>query len=127
MKDISELNPRGYKTNPFIDANLKVLFDRVMHLQGCIGIDFVVTSGLRDPAQQLQLIKDGKSNALHSKHLAGAACDLYDPEGLLSDWCLSNLDALKNIGLWLEDPKHTPKWLHVQIFAPLSGKRVFIP
>lgn len=127
MKDISELNPHGYKTNPFIDANLKVLFDRVLHLQGCSTLDFVITSGLRDPAQQLQLIKEGKSNALNSKHLAGAACDIYDPEGLLADWCLSNLDALKNIGLWLEDPGHTKNWVHVQIFAPLSGKRIFIP
>jgi uncharacterized protein YcbK (DUF882 family) len=125
MKDISELNPHGYKTNPFIDANLKVLFDRMLQLQGCYGHDFVITSGLRNDAQQLQLIKDHKSNALHSKHLAGAAADVYDPDGLLNKWCKSNLDALKNIGLWCEEKQGN--WQHFQIFAPLSLKRFFNP
>jgi len=127
MKDISELNPNNYKTNPFIEANLKVLFERLMELQGCYGSDLKITSGLRDTTKQLELIKAGKSNALHSKHLAGAACDVYDPKKKLAEWCLSNQDALKKIGLWCEDFKYTKNWSHFQIFAPLSGKRFFIP
>jgi uncharacterized protein YcbK (DUF882 family) len=127
MKDISELNPKKFKTNPFIEANLKVLFDRMMELQGCFGHDLVITSGLRDASKQLELIKAGKSNALHSKHLAGAACDVYDPDKKLAEWCRANVEALKNIGLWCEDFDYTKNWAHFQIFAPLSGKRFFIP
>ena len=75
-----------------------------------------------------QSINDATSNAAgHSKHLTGEACDLPDPDGSLRGWAVDNLDVLADIGLWIEDPRWTPTWLHVQTVPPKSGKRVFIP
>jgi hypothetical protein len=127
MRDISELNPHNYPTSGAVPNNLKILFERVMELQDACEMEFTVTSGLRSEEQQLELISQGKSNALTSKHLAGAAADLHDPDGLISDYCLSNPEVLERIGLWMEHPDHTKGWVHVQIMAPKSGKRVFIP
>ena len=98
-----------------------------MELQDACEINFVITSGLRDESLQVTLIQAGKTKAITSKHLAGAAADIADPDGLLAKWCISNLQALKNIGLWMEDPGHTIGWVHLQMMAPKSGNRVFIP
>ena len=127
MKDFSEVNPHNYKTNPSMDKNLKVLYSRALELQEAIGRDLLITSGLRSDEQQQELIAQGKSNAPHSKHCAGAALDLLDEDGSLGKWALDNLDFLTTMGIWIEDPSHTNGWLHIQIMAPKSGKRVFIP
>ena len=65
--------------------------------------------------------------AVRSKHMTGQACDLYDPDGDLDDFCLSNPELLQALGLWLEHPSATKGWCHVQTIAPRSGKRVFYP
>lgn len=127
MISIKELNPHNYPTNEAMKKNLEILFQRVMELQDACEIALTITSGLRSDEHQAKLIAEGKSGALHSKHLAGAAADLYDPDGLLADWALINLKVLENIGLWIEDPAYTKGWLHVQMMPPKSGKRVFIP
>ena len=127
MISIKELNPNDYPTNDVIEKNLTILFERVMELQDAAEMAFTITSGLRSDEKQMELISSGKSKAVGSKHLAGAAVDIYDPEGILGKWCLDNLKTLERIGLWLEHPDHTPNWVHVQIMAPKSGKRVFIP
>jgi hypothetical protein len=65
--------------------------------------------------------------ALHSKHITGQAADIGDPDGLLDDWCVRNLEVLADIGLWLEHPLSTKGWTHVQCVPPRSGNRVFYP
>lgn len=127
MKDISELNPRNYKTNENIDKNLKTLFERVMELQDAFGSDFIITSGLRSDELQAELIAAGKTNAVHSKHIAGAAADIKDPKKTLGKFIKENEALLKAIGLYAEHPDYTKGWVHVQILAPKSGKRIFIP
>lgn len=127
MKDISELNPRNYKTNENIDKNLKILFERVMELQAAYGSDLVVTSGLRSEELQKELIAAGKTNSKHSKHLAGAAVDILDRGKKLAKFVLANEALLKVIGLWVEHPDYTKNWVHFQILQPKSGKRFFIP
>jgi len=127
MKTINELNPNNYPTTPITEKNLIVLFERVIELQDMCELDFVITSGLRSDQKQAQLIADGKTNAKFSKHVSGNACDIYDPRQELQKWCLDNIKALENIGLWCEDFSKTPNWVHVQTIAPLSGKRFFLP
>lgn len=83
----------------------------------------IISSGWRPPQINAQV----KNAAPRSKHMTGEACDLYDPEGLIDDWCLDHLGSLSAIGLWLESPSATKGWSHVQIVPPRSGKRVFIP
>jgi hypothetical protein len=69
--------------------------------------------------------------AARSRHITAEAVDIPDPDGLLADWCMDNLDVLKEIGVWIEHPSWTKGWLHVQIVPPGNPPRpqvrVFIP
>lgn len=82
-----------------------------------------VQSGFRPP----EINAKTPGAALHSKHMTCQAVDLADPDGLLDDWCMDNLDKLELCELWLEHPSATKGWTHWQIVPPRSGKRVFYP
>ena len=62
-----------------------------------------------------------------SKHLTCQAIDLKDEGDALDAWCMAHLGVLESLGLWLEHPDATPGWCHLQIIAPRSGRRVFMP
>jgi len=64
-----------------------------------------------------------------SLHMTGEAADLHDPAGELDAWLMTpeGQYMLQDLGLWMEDPGHTPGWCHVQVKPPRSGKRVFLP
>lgn len=62
-----------------------------------------------------------------SSHIDACGLDTRDPLRLFARWCLRNLDKLEKIGLWMEDPRWTPTWVHLQTRPPQSGKRVYIP
>ena len=88
-------------------------------------MDFIngVNSGWRPKS-----VNDATANSgSHSKHITAEAVDIPDPERKLARWCCDNQDALQDIGLWMEDPRWTPTWVHVQIVPPGSGKRIYIP
>jgi hypothetical protein len=127
MKEISELNHKNYKTNPNIDKNLDILFQRLNEFQDAIGFELKITSGLRSEQLQQDLILAGKTNAVHSKHLAGAAADVQDRDGKIGEYILANTKLLEVIGLWCEHPNKTKGWVHFQISGPKSGKRIFMP
>ena len=127
MITASELNPHSYPTNPNIDKNLAILLVRMNEVRAAYGKPMIVTSGLRSETQQLELVQQGKSNSIHSKHEAGAACDIYDPDGELKKWVLDNVKILEVSGLWCEDFTSTPNWVHFQCLAPASGNRFFKP
>lgn len=69
-----------------------------------------------------------------STHIDGRGGDVQDtwPVRPLARWCLANLDALEEEGIWMEDPRwtctenHDP-WVHWQIVPPKSGRRIYIP
>lgn len=85
--------------------------------------DNEVASGWRPAA-----VNDATSHAAaHSRHLTAQALDTHDPERLFARWCLRNLNELETIGLWMEDPRWTPTWVHLQTQPPGSGHRIFIP
>lgn len=123
----------GLDTSLVVRQNLEITFSRAMELQDAwtdqgFGHDeFVVTSGLRSYETQTRLIGEGKSNAKHSKHLAGLAVDIADNDGRIGRWLYDNQKILENIGLWMEHPNFTKGWVHVQSSPPKSLKRVFIP
>lgn len=83
------------------------------------------TSCLRSLADQKRI----NPKAMSSSHLYGAAVDIADADGKLKSWLQTDAGnlALINCGLWLEDPKSTKGWVHLQIFAPTSFNRVFKP
>lgn len=84
-----------------------------------------VNSGWRPPAVN----RGVKDAAPRSHHLTARACDLSDDDEQLDKWLLtkSGQAALVEIGLWMEHPSATPRWCHIQIVAPPSGNRVFLP
>lgn len=83
-----------------------------------------VASGWRPPT-----VNASTANAaIGSKHLSGRAIDLHDDVGRnLARFCLRNLATLEELGLWMEDPRWTPTWVHLQSVAPGSGNRVYVP
>jgi hypothetical protein len=83
-----------------------------------------VASGWRPKA-----VNDKTSNAgQFSPHLYALACDLHDwLDRRLARWSLRNLDVLDKHGLYMEDPRWTPRWVHWQTRPPVSRHRVFIP
>lgn len=127
MISLKELNPHEYPTTPIIDKNLATLLERMNEIRGAYGKPMIITSGLRSDEQQAGLIAQGKSNAKHSKHCAGLACDVLDEHGELKKFCLDNVKVLERIGLWCEDFAFTKNWVHFQCTPPMSGKRFFIP
>lgn len=85
----------------------------------------VVSSGWR-PAS----VNANTPNAApNSKHMTGQAIDLYDPDGDLDDWLMTEdgQRVLSDLGLWMEHPSATKGWSHVQSIPPRSGRRVFYP
>lgn len=103
--------------------NLNTIVPRANTLLYAFGEARRVTSGYRSTSDQARI----NPSAPASKHLVCAAVDLEDVDGKLKTWCMANLDTLESIGLWMEDPKSTLTWVHVQCIAPRSGHRVFIP
>lgn len=110
------------------------LIEKVNHLLGVMASENVdleinpqsgslISSGYRP--QAINAATPGA--APKSKHISMQACDIYDPEGLIDDWCMENLDVLEQIGLWLEHPSATKGWCHVQSVPPKSRRRVFYP
>jgi hypothetical protein len=83
----------------------------------------LVSSGWRPP----QVNADTRGAAPKSKHMSGLAVDIYDPEGEIDSFCMTNLDKLEKLGLWMEHPSATKGWCHLQSVPPRSGNRVFYP
>ena len=85
----------------------------------------VFASGWRPPSVNERT----KNAASKSTHITAEGCDLQDDRKTraLATWCIYNLSILANIGLWMEDPRWTPDWVHVQTRPPGSKRRVYIP
>lgn len=80
-----------------------------------------VTSGWRPGA----INRATKGASPNSKHVLCQAIDLEDNNRELMNWCLNNQDLLEKYGLWMEDPRDTSTWVHLQIVPPPSGHRIF--
>ncbi|MEZ0209241.1 MAG: D-Ala-D-Ala carboxypeptidase family metallohydrolase [Candidatus Paceibacterota bacterium] len=106
-----------------ISDNLDVLLQKINVIRSAYGKPMKVTSGWR-PASINGMIKGA---APKSNHITGHAVDIFDSSGALWNWCLQNLDLLKATGLYLEDRRWTPTWVHFQTIRPSSKKRIFIP
>ncbi len=107
VRRVNQLLKRAAKQVPLRDA----------------GITATVSSGWRP--QTINATVPGA--AKNSKHIYCLAIDLDDRDGRLDAWCMVNLTALEELGLWLEHPEATPGWCHLQTRPPRSGNRVFYP
>lgn len=80
----------------------------------------------------LRSIKDQQRinpKAMGSSHLYGCAVDIADPNGDLAVWLQTSVGygILGECGLWMENPKATKGWVHLQTYAPKSMNRIFNP
>jgi len=123
MISAGELNPHKYSTTSEQDANLSELLGKINQIRTLWGKPMTVTSGLRSEADQERI----NPSAPKSKHLTGRAVDILDGTGDLKKWVKANVSVLESVGLWCEDFKSTPTWIHFQIVPPESGNRFFIP
>jgi hypothetical protein len=104
-------------------TNLSLLVSRLNSFFSGFNGPIKVSSGYRPP--QLNSTVSGASPT--SWHLVCAAADLRDIDSKVWQFCIGNLQMAKELGLWLEDKRWTPTWVHLQIYAPKSGKRIFVP
>lgn len=62
-----------------------------------------------------------------STHMSGEGGDIEDTERIIVTLAMTNPKVLEKHKLYLEDPKYTPTWAHLQYRPTKSGKHVFIP
>ena len=108
-----------------IRANAEITVGKVNELLDRAGRSDInsVNSGWRP-----QSVNEATANAgAASRHLSAEACDLPDADRSLAHWCAANQDVLVELGLWCEDFRYTPTWVHAQIVPPKSGRRIYIP
>lgn len=127
MITLNELNPKNYELTEEQKANLAMLLEAMNAVRTAYGKPMIVNSGVRSQEDQDKLIKQGATKAKKSNHLTGLAVDIRDTDGKLWEWCNANIPLLENLGLYLEDRLATPTWVHFQLVAPKSGKRIFKP
>jgi hypothetical protein len=118
---------RDYPLDSELEQNLTRLLDAVNKIRKEWGKPLVVTSGYR-PGHFNKSARGAKKSA----HMTCEAVDFHDPDGAFGKWCLANLKLLEEAGLYMESPIYTheppaKRWIHLQIRAPKSGNRVFIP
>lgn len=89
------------------------------------GTESIVPSGWRPP--DINAATPGAK--VRSLHLCCRAIDMYDPDGDLDEWLLSDNGqrVLADLGLWHEHPACTKGWAHVQTQPPASKRRTFYP
>lgn len=109
------------------EENMDRLLQALDILREKYGKSLVISSGYRPAA-----INSSVGGAKKSNHIECLAVDFVDDaKQTLGKWCLSNLIVLEELGLYMEDLRHTKgvstNWVHLQLKKPLSGKRIFIP
>ncbi len=86
--------------------------------------DLVISSGFRPSSINAALPNSAKKSA----HMTGLAVDLSDPDGSLDKLLVDNIDVLKSLNLWLEDPASTVGWAHIDLVQRVPrDKNIFKP
>lgn len=106
-----------------IKSNLEDLLGVINEVRARYGKPMTVTSGWRPAAINAATPGAAKNSA----HCLGLAVDISDTTGELWSWVLANLDLMQSLGIFLEDRRWTPTWVHFGLKKPLSGKRIFVP
>jgi len=83
----------------------------------------LVSSGWRPAAVNAKT----PGSSVKSKHMTCNAIDIYDPDGDIDDFLVTNESILKEFGLYLEHPSATKGWCHLQQIPPNSKKVIFYP
>lgn len=100
----------------------ETLIEAMQKFREKYGKSLMISSGYRCSKHNVSI-----GGAKMSNHVRGLACDFKDTNGEIDDFCMKNLNVLKDLGLYLEHPDATKGWTHLQVVAPKSGNRVFKP
>jgi Peptidase M15 len=92
-------------------------------IRDAYGKPMIVNSGWRPPSVN----GSTPGAATHSLHMQGLAMDIADPNGDVMAWALANLPLLRDLGIYMEDFRWCPDWVHFGLGAPASGHRIFVP
>ena len=104
-------------------ANARDLLDRVEAFFKDLGIlvgDEHLSSGYRPGKHNL-----AANGASKSPHLNCTGLDLKDPYRKLKTVIFSAPHLLEKHGLYMEDPRYTPTWVHLD--TKQRKRRIFIP
>lgn len=95
-----------------ISDNIDKLLPALNLFREAYGIAMVVSSGWRPES-----INKSVGGASKSNHMIGLACDFKDHDGKITEFALKmdQEGKLKEWGLWLENPKNTPGWCHLDV------------
>lgn len=105
-----------------LEKNIYILLKALNQFREIYGKPMRVSSGYR-PGD----FNKYAGGAKKSNHTICLACDFVDLDSSLDSYCVANQDILEQCGLYLEHPKWTKTWCHLQVIKPASGKRIFIP
>lgn len=119
---VSQLNPRNLDISPSQLQNLQALANSLTLLEQAYGTPFVINRGLSSAAEQAVIDPAHPFDA----HVKGCAVDIADEDHAVYFWCSGHLDALVELGLWMESRTSAPNHVHLQSYAPKSGNRIFI-
>lgn len=106
-----------------ISDNLDMLLPLLNQIRTAWAQPMIVDSGWRSPSENANT----PGAAAHSKHMLGLAADIQDLDGSLWAWVLQNLALMQQLGIYMEDRRWTPTWVHFGYGPPASGKRIFVP
>ncbi len=112
-----------YPLTPDCEKNWPILLGYVNELEDELQMLFEVDSGYRPK----EINDKCKNAAPNSWHIYCAAIDIKDPRQYLGRLLYANKGLLEKYNLYMEHPKATPTWVHLQIYAPKSGNRIFVP
>lgn len=117
---------KEWNLRPELEDNMNKTISIVNAFLKDIGVDWdvQVSSGWRPQA----INNATKGAAVQSNHTKCLAVDIVDihPHPLMT-LILDNLDKAEKHGVYFEDFRATASWVHIQIVAPKSGKRIFVP
>lgn len=99
---------KEFPLTPELNINLDNLLIAVNKLRDLYGSPMYVSSGYRPGHYN----KDA-GGAADSPHVICMAVDFHDIDNKIKNWITE--DILTQCGLYQEDPKHTPTWIHVDI------------
>lgn len=119
-----ELNPNNYPLTGDLAKNFERLYIVCNAIRIAYAKPLIVNRGVSSPSDQQRI----NPSHPHDAHVMAAGVDFKDPpyQGFW-DWCTDNLEFLIKLNVYLEDRAYTPSHVHLQIYAPASGKRIFIP
>lgn len=98
-----------FHNHPEIAQNAQLLLNKIDLLFKDCPFYITLSSGYRSPEINAQF-----GGSKQSTHMTGQGIDIKDPTGIIKKYVLNNWSKVLELGLFMEDPKHTKTWCHLQ-------------